>query len=307
MPGGSDPSRAYSTRSHPFSLHLNGVDLIDLNARGHGVPLETITVSENGANGASTMQFTVQDPRLVLTLPGLAWVRFIDETNHDVLFAGYLIGRRLQRFGGKRGYQAICTAVDYGYLLDTTILPAIKHKAGASDKTLIQSVVGHSIRNANIHTHHALVVSTNSNMPAMDFTHLTLRAAIEAIAYNAGDDRHYYPDFHGRLHYFQGPTEAGMGAAPFTIVESGSLGAGQRAAEGLELEFDDSQLFNAVLVSGQTGAGTGWVKNETSIKAYGLRETIWPALHSTTAAQLAAAGSHFLARHKDELTRGSFD
>jgi hypothetical protein len=304
MPLIFDPTKAFTTRAHPFSLHWNSVDLIDLNNKGFGVPLQSITINELGANAPSSISFTIADPKKALALPAIAQIQLNDHAANEVLFTGYLQRRRVVHFGGKVGYAVEAMAIDYSSLLDITIMPALQTAAGVSDQTLIQSVVAHSIRHKTIHCHHNLVTSTNSNMPAMDFTHLTLRAAIEAIQYNAGADRHYYVDFLGRLHYYLGPTEAGMGAAPYVISDA-PTGA-QRAAEGLVLEYDDSQIANAVYIVGATLAGSGWVKDEVSIKAYGLRQAIFEAVHSKTAGSLANAGNHFLARHKDPLVRGSF-
>jgi hypothetical protein len=295
----------WAQKYHPFSLHLNSVDVIDpVGGRGFGVPLESISINEVGANGSSTMAFILKDAKLALAIPSRARVQFTDHHANEVLFAGYLVGRRLTTWAGHRGYAMEMTCVDYNVLLDMTIMPALKVPAGMTDSSIIRSIIAHSIRHKTIHGAHGLLVQTVASMPAMDFTHLTMRAAIEAVQYNAGEDRHYYVDFLTRFHYFQGPIESGMGSAPYGISDAPS--GSQRAAQGLTLEYDDTQMVNAVLIAGQTRAGTGWVKDEASIKQYGLLEAIFPALHSASAAQLAKVGKHYLARHKDPIVRGSF-
>src|SRR5712672_4824113 len=111
----------------------------------------------------STSDFTIQDPKKALALPALSLIQLNDHTANEVLFTGYLQRRNVVFFGGKVGYAVEATAIDYSSLLDMTIMPALKTSAGASDQTLIQSVVNHSIRHKTIHCHHNLVTSTNSN------------------------------------------------------------------------------------------------------------------------------------------------
>ncbi len=306
MPGVFDPTKAFTTRSHPFSLHWQAIELIDVTlGRGFGVPLESISISEVGGNGASSINFTVQDAKRVLALPPIGRLQLNDHAANEVLFAGFAQGRRTQPgVSGKVGYSIEVTGTDYSTLFDTTFVPAIKHKAGASDKALIQSVVANSIRHTYIHGHSAFVTSTNSDMPAFDFTHLSLRAAIESIQAAAGADRHYYVDFLGRLHYFLGPTESAMGAAPTAITDS-ATGAGT-AAEDLHVEYDDSQIVNAVYIFGANAAGSGWERDEASIKLYGLRQGSFDAPHCKTAAHRGNVGSHYLKLHKDPVVRGSF-
>jgi len=309
MPGVFDPTRAFTTKAHRFSLHADAVDLIDVsNTRGFGIPVSSIRVSELGANGQSTMSMIFQDPKKALSIPALARVQFNDHTANEVIFAGPLIGRMTTTYGGQQGYAIDAHCVDYGWYLDTTIVPALTHKAGASDQALIQSVIGHAMRASSRHpavyAHTSLVTSTNSNMPAFEFSHLTVRAAIEAIQAAAGADRHYYIDFLGRVHYFSG-VEAST-PAPFTITEHTPSSGGERAPEDLSFEYDDSQIINAVYIFGGAPAGSGWAKDEASVKLYGLRQGTFNAPHCKTAAHRANVGQHFLVRHKDPIVRGSF-
>lgn len=297
---------SWAHRAHPFSLHVDHVDMFDANKQGWGVPLESITTSEMGANGVSSMTFRYEDPLKRHSLPAAARTRFTQwiGSTEAPLFAGYITGRRTVPFGGDLGYAIDVTVGDYSLGFDWHILPAFKHKAGASDKTLIQAVVAAAMRNHDINTHSGFVVSTNSNMDAVDFSFMTLRAAIEAIQSMAGADRHYYVDFFGRLHYFSG-VEAST-PAPFTIDQVTPSTGIHRAPENLELEYDDSQIINAVYVRGGNKVGTGWVKDETSIKRYGLRQAAYDAPHSKSATARNNVGNHFLARHKDPIVRGQF-
>lgn len=308
MPGIFDPTLAWTIRAHPFSLHWAAQDLVDVSAtRGFVVPLETISISEVGANGRSSMTFTVQDAKRALALPALGRVQLNDHLAGggvgEVSFAGFVQGRRTIPWP-VTGYAIQTTCTDYSYLLDTTVVPALSHKAGASDKTLIQSVVGYAMRGPQVYTHTSLCTSTNASMPAMDFSHMTLRAAIESIQAAAGEQRHYYVDFLGRLHYFLGPTESGMGNAPFVITDNPT--AGQRATTDLAVEYDDSQIANCVYIFGGSAKGSGWEKDEASIKLYGVREAFFSSPTCKTAAHRFNVGRHFLGLHKDPIVRGSF-
>lgn len=291
--------------AHPFSLHWAAQELVDVTgARGIVVPLDTVTISEVGANGASSMSFLCHDAKRILSLPALGRVQLTHNTPNEVLFAGYVMGRQTVPWQGAGGYSIQTNCTDYSYLLDTTMVPALRHKAGGSDRALIQSVVGHSMRHPTIYTHTSFCTSTNSSMPAMDFSHITLRAAIESIQAAAGEARHYYVDFLGRLHYYQGAVESAMGTAPYVITDA--PGGAERAATGLSVEYDDSQIINAVYIFGGSAKGSGWEKDEASIKLYGLRQGSFAAAHCMTAAHRANVGRHFLGLHKDPIVRGSF-
>lgn len=290
--------------AHPFSLHWAAQELVDVTGRrGITVPIDTVSISEVGANGASSMTFLCNDALRVLALPALGRVQLTHNTPNEVLFAGYVQGRETVPWAAG-GYAVQTTCTDYSSLLDTTVLPALKYPAGHSDRALIQGVVAHSIRSQYVYTHSSFMTSTNASMPAMDFSHITLRAAIEAIQAAAGEGRHYYIDFLGRVHYFSGTTEAAMGAAPFTLTDT-PVGA-QRASTDLRIEYDDSQIANAVYIFGGAPAGSGWEKDEASIKAYGLRQGSFNAPHCKTAAHRTNVGRHYLGMHKDPIARGSF-
>jgi hypothetical protein len=309
MPGVFDPTKAFTTASHPFSLTINGVDIIPRPGVGtlgrkYGATLESMSVSEVGANGASSMSFLYEDPASLYTLPAGARVLFTNNVANEVLFSGYIIRRAVVPIQSQQGYAVSVTCTDYSMLLDLAFVPALKYAAGHTDQKLIQAVVANTIRHTTIYTHTSLCTQTNASMEAVDFSDLTLRSAIEQVQMQAGPDRHYYVDFLGRLHYYSGATESGMGAAPFVIsdVPTGS----QRAPSDLELEYDDSQIVNCVYIIGATPLGTGWVKDETSIKAYGLRQGSLEVHTSKTVVSMVNAGSHFLTLHKDPLVRGSF-
>ena len=301
-----DPTKKYLSASHPYSLKWGGVEIGFGAGKGYGVPYDSISVSEVGGNGASTINFTILDAKRALSLPALGRIQLIDHTvtlAGEMVFAGFAQGRRTIGGGaGPTGYAVEVKGTDYGYLLDTCYVPKLSYKAGYSDQALVQGVVAHSARHYDIVTHTAFCTSTNASMPAMDFGNMTLRAAIESIQAAAGANRKYYVDFLGRLHYFQGPTESAMGAAPAAITET----PGGTNASGLLIEYDESQIVNAVYVVGANPAGTGWVKDEVSIKAYGLRQGSFDAPTCKSAAQLASTGAHFLALHKDPIVRGQF-
>lgn len=302
MPGIFDPTKAFTTKPHPYSLHWAGVDIVDpTSTKGVVVPLQSVTVHEVGANGPSSMEFQFLDSRRQYSLAAVARVQLNDWVNGEVMFAGYTTLRSYQPVQPSGNVLQV-TATDYNQLLDSHVVPALKYKAGRTDKELIQAVVAHASRSQYIHAHTAFVTQTNGSMPAMDFSHISLRSAIESIQAASGPDRHYYVDFLGRLHYYQGPTESAMGAAPAAIVDTTSGLAAQVGT--LRIDFDDSQLANAVYIHGANAAGSGWEKDEVSIKAYGLRQATFDAPQCTTAAHRANVGQHFLKMHKDPLTRG---
>ena len=311
MPGIFDPTKAWSTKAHPYSLQVNGTDVIRRTGtlgQRVGVPLESIRVTEVGANGAGTLSFLYEDPVRAFALPARASVRFLDHTvtaAGTTVFGGLAQTRRIVPAFGQQGLAYTVDCVDYNRLLDVTVVPKLKYKAGYSDKALLQGVVAHSSRHAFLLTHTSFITQTKASMEAMDFSGMTLRAAIEAIQAAAGTSSQYYVDVNGYLHYYTGATEAAMGAAPYTFTDNPSLGT-HLVPEDLEVEYDDSQLVNAVYVIGATPAGSGWVKDETAIKAYGLVQAAVKAPHSTTATTMANSGTHYLARHKDPVVRGSF-
>jgi hypothetical protein len=307
------PQLAYHTifpgahRTHSFSLHADSVDLIDINGNGWGVPLDTITTSELGANGAGSMSFRYEDPRNLHGIPAASRVRFTQWISgvEEPLFTGFITSRIQAPDQAERGYTLDITCTDLSLWLDYHVLPAYKVRAGQSDQVLIQAVIAQAMRNKDINTHSGFVTSTNSNMDAIDFSHMTLRAAIEAIQQMAGADRHYYVDFLGRFHYYQN-VEAGT-PAPFTITQTTPSPGGQRASTNIQIEYDDSQLISAVYITGGNKAGTGWVVDEGAVKRYGLRQMFYDAPHCKTAASKTNIGNHILYLHNVPIVRGQFE
>lgn len=310
MPGIFDPTKAWSTAGHPYSLLLNNVDLVrttgTLGSRV-GVPIESVSVSEVGANGAGSMTFLCEDPTRTYTFPARARVLFSEHstTKSGVpLFGGYVQARRFTTMPGNLGLAVTVTCADYNSLLDVIVIPSLKYKSGHSDKALLQGVVARASRSSIINAHSSYVVQTATGLDAIDFGGMTLRGAIEAIADAAGTSPSYYIDPYGYLHYYSGSTESAMGAAPYVFSDAPT--GGQLALSDLVVEYDDTQIANAVYIYGGNSTGSGWVRDEASIKTYGLVQMTYKAAQSRTAARRTNVGNSVLGRHKDPLVRGSF-
>lgn len=283
--------------SHPFGLFVNGSDVLrPVGTDLKGVPVDSIRITEGGDNSAGSMEFLFEDPAKAYSLPTAAEVIFWDFGQDVPLFGGYIVHRGLVPSLGQQGRSVQVTCTDYSPLLDAQLVPSFAQKAGASDRSLIQALVGNW--GGQLLALSGTVDSTNASMPAMSFINLTLRQAIEKVADAAGTNRVYWVDSLKRLYY----TNASSLTAPFVISDV----SGTRASN-LTLEYEDV-ITNAVYVHGGNAAGSGWVRDAASMALVGRQYAAYlEQPDSDTAAKRNSYGAAYLGRVSAAIVRGSFD
>lgn len=103
--------------AHPFSLWVNSFDVIRQPGTAgnlYGTPLESISVTETGPGGVSSMTFLIEDPGDTLYSVGEAEILFVDNTTGVTLFRGYVDGESpTPRLGGiGRTISVSCTGLE---------------------------------------------------------------------------------------------------------------------------------------------------------------------------------------------------
>lgn len=285
--------------SRPFSLYVNSEDVIaPIGSLNRGVPLDSISITEAGANSPGSMTFRIDDPVKGFSLAPAADVVLWDRVQNVPLFGGYLLTRSLQPDFGQQGRSMDCVCTDYSPLLDLRLVPSFATPAGISDQAAIAALVGNF--GGELIASSATVSIVDSSLPALSFIGLTLRQAIEKVAAAADPNAVYWLDSLKRLWY----TNASSLTAPYVLSDAPT--AGQRAPQNLTAETED-RVVNAVYVRGGNNAGSGWVRDAASIAL--VRREYQDYLDepdSDTAAKRNSYGAAFLGR-SGSVVRGSFD
>ena len=267
-----------------------------------GLDVETFSITESGGGESGSMRFRHQNTALGFALPGGAEIRLWQQATDTDLFRGRVEGRLLtQTLPSGASVDVRC--IDTSAILDRSLVTGIAFPGGLSDQAIVQGLVG-NFAGEPLYAQ-AFVLSTNTSMPAMTFGSQSLRAAIEQVAAAACGDgqglRGFYVDVNRQVHYFLGDEGT---AAPYVIHDAPT--GGQKAAENLRLDYDDSNIVNAVYVRGGTAAASGWVVDGASVALYGQRNDELAVPDALTTAARDAYGAWYLATRSDPLARGSF-
>lgn len=286
--------------AHPFSLWIAGEDVITpVGSAQKGVSVDSIKVTEAGANTPGSMSFVMDDIAHAYSFPKAAEVIFWDHAQNLPIFGGFISARRKVPAFGDQGLAVQFDATGYDPLLDRQWITAFSYAAGYSDQALLLALVAQF--GGKVNADSSSVASTNASMPAISLVGMTLRQGIESIADNAGAGRVYWIDSLKRLQY----TSASALTAPYAIVETVG-GAGDRVAEDLTVETEEN-VYTSVYVRGGTAAGTGWVRDYQAIAdvGYDLQGSI-DVPDSDTLTKRNVYGTSFLNRSGQVVTRGSF-
>jgi hypothetical protein len=131
--------------AHPKSLLIDGVDVIGP-IGGYGVPLDTISVTENGPGRTSSMSFTIDDPSRLVNLTDSASVAFMDNARDYPLFLGWVDRYEMQPAFGDQGRAIKVECVGIEAALDWAITAnAITLPVSTSGVDALQAVVAQCI------------------------------------------------------------------------------------------------------------------------------------------------------------------
>lgn len=266
----------------PWIMWCDWVDLIGY------IELPSITITDNGGNTPTTLQFTATDR--TNTVGGLLAkqmrVMFVDtqanNNNGQILFHGFVKFIRPKLVATYARYDVICSDIseflDYSYPIETFPRPA------ESDGTRIAAILGRYSTWSSMPC--GGFIQSLSSLTAGDPGKGTVRNAIEGVLGQTGLGAGYYVDGLGYLHTFTAPGDGG--AAPYAISDAPNYTTTIPAA--IEIEFDGSQDTDAVWISGGTSRGSGPVNGSNAPRfPYRIRPIDDPA--SVDAATKAGAGA----------------
>lgn len=280
--------------AHPFGLYVDGLDLLPPAAGTPAVPFDSITSPLTTGN-QETFEFDVWDPAATFIATGNENVLFWDFAQDIALFAGTLTYvSSTPAFATGRILHVRCTSNDL--ILDQRVVPGDAMPAGLSDQTLIQHLIG--AYGGPIRASSSTVASTKASMPAMAWTPMTLRAAIEQVANAAGTGRVYWMDDLYRLYY----TSASAINAPF-VVSDAPTGA-QIGATFLSLDIDGQTAFDEVYVVGANAAGSGFVSARTRTRPM-ARQVILENTDSDSSSKRDLYGLGYLASSGGSIVSGT--
>lgn len=297
----------------PKGLWVGGVDVLKATSGAWGVPIETISITENGPGAVSNMSFTIDDPQIQVLLADGMDVRYQDIATDQTLFYGWVDHYDVIPDFGDQGRSIVVSVVGIETLLDWSILSAqMTIAAGMLTTDAIQSVLAFAYGSGSIRglagtgatqSTQALPIASSPAYVVTEalsiLTGTTVREAIRqviAASALAGTAAPFVVtvDFYGGLRVFNPAFSSTIDYADVTIP------AGAVRAERL-VHSVEAASARAVIVVG-TGV-TAFVSDGTGLAGPAVRlddTTI------TTATAARAAGIAYLAQYAAG-TRGNYE
>jgi hypothetical protein len=314
----------------PYSLTIAGGDVLLPAAGGNqaGTPLESISITERGPGGVSSMRFTYEDPTGLERMPVDGdEVLYWDRTNNVPLFGGFVQAWPVKPLIGGQGRSAIVTCVGFETLLDWAVfLAPLVIPAGTTLQAAIQSCAANATGTSGLRfggsatkSSQALPVSVFAvhGSPAITLSYdvtvtagMSLRAALALVARGAWGGFVFDPtpasarftvDFYRGLRAME-DSAASAWATDYINLDVDD-GASASRAEDLEHTTDASSIVRGVYIAGANAAGSGYASDGTGRPgriAYINDPTI------DTAAKLVDAQASYL-NGAVIATRGTFD
>lgn len=127
-------------------LNIGGVDYLKpygaaWSAR-YSVPIETISLSEEGPGGVSSLTFSIEDPAIQATIALGDEVEYWDIANDVPLFRGFLQSLTIRPEGTLRYLDIVCIGVEA--VLDWMLVPSLIVPAGTQMATAVQMLVANA-------------------------------------------------------------------------------------------------------------------------------------------------------------------
>jgi hypothetical protein len=279
----------------------------------NGVPLDSIEITDNGINAASTLTFTHEDPALAYALPAGAEMTFQDfragTPVGPLLFGGYLVSRELVPGFGPGGLSVRCICTDYSLALDRRVLVSLW-------QTFINRTVQDILTNIMGYIGFPMPASCPSDstvIPAstaapLAFQGIPARSIVEQLVSRAqgiANTPFGYLTIPAK-YLFILKLSAWTYAQPANITDA-APSAGLITADKLTLEYDESAIINSVYVRGSSKANSVWVNDTASQTKYGVRQGIVDQPSATSLTAATNYGRAYLIDHKDAVVRGHFE
>ena len=302
------PALFPNTTSWPVNVYANGQAISSYVSWDLG----TFSVAESGGTEPGQAQMTILDKNLALQtyVTDEAYIR-CQRAGSDI-FRGFIRSRSPRATTTGATYALTCS--DIGSILDQTIVVSNTRNAGESDSTRIKYFLSAYLKDAHFSSDVSQIQTLNANMPKQSFSQLTLRQAIERVLGAASPSSKYYVDGSGRLHVFDSNNPENN-AAPYDIVVSPTLSAGQAAPIALQVDFDTNSLINLVYIRGKTVGGSGYFPTAgdsdfnsavQSQNLYGIRQAYQDGPDSDTAAKAKALALAVFSDNAYPVSRGQF-
>ena len=313
VPSGTTPPK--------FALYCNGTNILTRTAptAQNTVPLETIAITANGHNAASTMSFTHTDPTKAYAIPGGAALKFVDflmPAPGEAMFGGTITSRRPVPQAAQQGRDTAVTAQDWSANLDR--YPASFDLAPSG--TTVAAIIGNASRLLPFDLLLSLTDTTTiGTQPAWNW--VSIRTVIEdciALASGVnGAPSAYYVDALKTLRVFRESAYSIANVANISDVTP--TPAGSMPCSNLELEYDETGIINycrvraadfktTVLDSYGAAPGAGANYGDTASQLqYGLRKAIIDQPRATSGTLAYRYAKSYVLAHKDPIMRGSFD
>lgn len=123
-------------------LYIDGLDAVKAPGTGgntFGVPIETVTLVEEGPGRVSGLTFTIDDPMATYSVGTAQVVRFDDITRGVPLFLGFIDTFNVVPRGVGRTIDVVCVGIEI--LLDWMIVPALTIAPGTDPYSAVGATV----------------------------------------------------------------------------------------------------------------------------------------------------------------------
>jgi hypothetical protein len=310
-----------SARAHVLRMGGEDLDVTNQNGSSYMVPIESISIEEEGPGGISGMSFSIRDPLKLVTPVAMAEVEFWDQTADLPIFRGFVQSWSMSGIV-ERWIDIQCIGVEV--VLDWMVIPTLTIPAGTSTNTAIQACyaaatgVGVSLRTGTSTSDNGtrtnpigelgpFATTSEDVVIAGDSLREAIRRVIDvspvASIGPGGPFGQYYGvftvDFWLGLRVWLGPAnQIPNDYATLTVVDT--VGSGT-AATVLDFENDAGGIVRGVYVKGGNAAGTGLVSDGSGKP--GPIAMLDDATILTSAARDSAAKAYLT--DKSLATRGS--
>jgi hypothetical protein len=320
--------------AHPYSLWVDGLDVIGVPATTIGTELTSIRVTERGPGGVSDIEFSVWDPTGTFTPVNGAVILFWWNTTDVPLFRGWVdTWSSTPDFGGQ-GRTVRIQGIGEEALLDWLIIANLgSNVPGGFPEQVAQWAMVAGVPNYQTGPFGVPTLSSQSNPISNyvrgpgDVTTLgcnvnngqlagqSLRQSIQDL-FDASARVDQQPaligatqariqftmDFYGGLRMWQDyPT---IIPSDYTNLTINDAYAGPIVAENLQYAVDPSQIVHEVYVNGSAAANSGWFGDGTGLKGKQQYISDTTNITSPTLAQQAAQA---VFQANSNQVRGSFE
>lgn len=334
MPNAAVLAAALTDHSaHPYSLWVDGLDVIGLPAGTIGTARETIRLTEAGPGGVSSIEFTFRDDSGSVTIANGASILFWWNTPDVPLFRGWVDTYSVMPDSGGQARWITIQGIGIEALLDWLIigeLPGGAHVAGVFGQEIsylggVAGVPNAIFAGAATQSSQAAPVGgyyrasgDNVNLSAnwdASWVGYSLRRAIselfdwmaridpQPVFAGASQPRVLFTmDFYGGLRLWNDDT--GVTPTDYTNLTVNDVYAGAILAENLAYTVDPSQVVHEVYVKGSSAANSGWFSDGTGIRG---KQALVSDTTNITSPDLAAQAAKSVFQANSNQVRGSFE